>query len=158
MFRIFIAQQFNQSDNAKNWNWPVVFPWICALITFVTAYFFYAGGVFIPIPENIGPNELHRRVLKSKPVCVVLAPCDKIKDELLDVIDQVWWWNLQYSWEKCWYVIHCLKLCRFPTCRKALCCLEMSHGVELMTFSMQLIVQETIMLFPFIVCYSCCHF
>ena len=38
---------------------------------------------------NIGPKELHRRILKSKPVCVLAAPCDQVNSELLDVVDQV---------------------------------------------------------------------
>ncbi|KAL9978441.1 hypothetical protein ACROYT_G015955 [Oculina patagonica] len=48
-----------------------------------------AGGVFVTIATNIGPKELHRRILKSKPVCVVTAPCNEIDTELLDVIDQI---------------------------------------------------------------------
>ena len=38
---------------------------------------------------NIGPKELHRRILRSKPVCVVVAPCDQVNSKLLDVVDQV---------------------------------------------------------------------
>lgn len=41
------------------------------------------------IPDNTGPKELHRRIVKSKPVCVVSANSDQIKEELLDVIDKV---------------------------------------------------------------------
>ncbi|XP_078368735.1 acyl-coenzyme A synthetase ACSM4, mitochondrial-like [Oculina patagonica] len=47
------------------------------------------GGVLLITPVNIGPKELHRRILKSKPVCVVAAPCDQVKSELLDVVDQI---------------------------------------------------------------------
>ena len=41
------------------------------------------------IPDNTGPKELHLRIVKSKPVCVVSANSDQIKEELLDVIDKV---------------------------------------------------------------------
>ena len=41
------------------------------------------------MPTNVGPKELHRRMLKSKPVCVVVAPCDQVNNELLDVVDEV---------------------------------------------------------------------
>ena len=41
------------------------------------------------VVNTIGPKELHRRILRSKPVCVVAAPCDQINSKLLDVIDQV---------------------------------------------------------------------
>lgn len=41
------------------------------------------------IPDNIGPKELHRRIVKSKPVCIVSANSDQIKEELLDVIEKV---------------------------------------------------------------------
>lgn len=47
------------------------------------------GGVFLVIPDNIGPKELHRRILKSKPVCVVTANSDQINKELLDLIDKI---------------------------------------------------------------------
>ncbi|KAL9978448.1 hypothetical protein ACROYT_G015962 [Oculina patagonica] len=47
------------------------------------------GGVFVIMAVNIGPKELHRRILKSKPVCVVAAPCDQVNSELLDVVDQI---------------------------------------------------------------------
>ncbi|XP_078364359.1 acyl-coenzyme A synthetase ACSM4, mitochondrial-like [Oculina patagonica] len=47
------------------------------------------GGVLVPVAEYIGPKELHRRILKAKPVCVVAAPCDRVKDELLDVVDKI---------------------------------------------------------------------
>ncbi|XP_078364170.1 acyl-coenzyme A synthetase ACSM4, mitochondrial-like [Oculina patagonica] len=47
------------------------------------------GGVLIITPVNIGPKELHRRILKSKPVCVVAAPCDQIKSELIDIVNQI---------------------------------------------------------------------
>ena len=50
---------------------------------------FFSGGVFVIVVNTIGPKELHRRILRSKPVCVVAAPCDQIKSELLDVVDQV---------------------------------------------------------------------
>lgn len=46
------------------------------------------GGVFVIVINNIGPKELHRRILRSKPVCVVAAPCDQITSKLLDVVDQ----------------------------------------------------------------------
>ena len=39
--------------------------------------------------NNIGPKELQRRILRSKPVCVVACPCDQVDSELLDVVDQV---------------------------------------------------------------------
>jgi len=39
--------------------------------------------------NNIGPKELHRRILRSKPVCVVAATCDQVNSKLLDVVDQV---------------------------------------------------------------------
>ncbi|XP_078366389.1 acyl-coenzyme A synthetase ACSM3, mitochondrial-like [Oculina patagonica] len=48
------------------------------------------GGVLVIMAVNIGPKELHRRILKLKPVCVVTAPCDQVNSELLDVVDQVW--------------------------------------------------------------------
>ena len=41
------------------------------------------------IADVIGPKELHHRILKSKPVCLVSANSDQINTELLDVIDQV---------------------------------------------------------------------
>ena len=41
------------------------------------------------VVNNIGPKELHRRILRSKPVCVVAASCDQINSKLLDVVDQV---------------------------------------------------------------------
>ena len=41
------------------------------------------------VVNNIGPKELHRRILRSKPVCVVAAPCDQVNSNLLDVVDQV---------------------------------------------------------------------
>lgn len=41
------------------------------------------------VANNIGPKELHRRILGSKPVCVVVAPCDQVNSKLLDVVDQV---------------------------------------------------------------------
>lgn len=41
------------------------------------------------VANNIGPKELHRRILRSKPVCVVAAPCDQVNSTLLDVVDQV---------------------------------------------------------------------
>ncbi|XP_027036792.1 acyl-coenzyme A synthetase ACSM4, mitochondrial-like isoform X1 [Pocillopora damicornis] len=47
------------------------------------------GSVFLIMPTNVGPKELHRRMLKSKPVCVVAAPCDQVNNELLDVVDEV---------------------------------------------------------------------
>lgn len=47
------------------------------------------GGVMVLIADVIGPKELHRRILKSKPVCLVSANSDQINTELLDVIDQV---------------------------------------------------------------------
>ncbi|XP_078368730.1 acyl-coenzyme A synthetase ACSM4, mitochondrial-like isoform X2 [Oculina patagonica] len=47
------------------------------------------GGVFVITPVDIGPKELHRRILRSKPVCVVAAPCDQVNSELLDVVDQI---------------------------------------------------------------------
>ena len=37
----------------------------------------------------IGPKELHRRIVESKPVCVVAASCDQLNNELLDVVDEV---------------------------------------------------------------------
>ena len=49
----------------------------------------FSGGIFLVIPDNIGPKELHRRILKSKPVCVVTANSDQINKELLDLIDKV---------------------------------------------------------------------
>ncbi|KAL9978444.1 hypothetical protein ACROYT_G015958 [Oculina patagonica] len=54
-----------------------------------TAFPFRQGGVLIITPVNIGPKELHRRILKSKPVCVVAAPCDQIKSELIDIVNQI---------------------------------------------------------------------
>lgn len=47
------------------------------------------GGICVITPNNIGPKELERRIVKLKPVCVVAAPCDHINRELLDVVDQV---------------------------------------------------------------------
>jgi len=47
------------------------------------------GGVFVIVANNIGPHELHRRILRSKPVCVVAAPCDQVNSTLLDVVDQI---------------------------------------------------------------------
>ena len=41
------------------------------------------------IPNNIGPKELHRRIVMSKPVCVVSANSDQIREELFDVIEKV---------------------------------------------------------------------
>jgi len=41
------------------------------------------------IPDNIGPKELHRRIVKSKPVCIVSANSDQIREELFDVIEKV---------------------------------------------------------------------
>lgn len=41
------------------------------------------------IPDNIGPKELHRRIVMSKPVCVVSANSDQIREELFDVIEKV---------------------------------------------------------------------
>lgn len=56
---------------------------------FYQAMLFFSGGVFVIVINNIGPKELHRRILRSKPVCVVAAPCDQINSKLLDVVDQV---------------------------------------------------------------------
>ena len=50
---------------------------------------FSTGGVFVIVPIIIGPKELHRRISRSKPVCVVTAPCDQVNSEFLDVVDQV---------------------------------------------------------------------
>lgn len=50
---------------------------------------FFSGGVFVIVAINIGPKELHRRISRSKPVCVVAAPCDQLNSKLLDVVDQV---------------------------------------------------------------------
>lgn len=47
------------------------------------------GAVFMVIPDNIGPKELHRRIVMSKPVCVVSANSDQIREELFDVIEKV---------------------------------------------------------------------
>ena len=50
---------------------------------------FFSGGVFVIMVNNIGPKELHRRILRLKPACVVAAPCDQVNSNLLDVVDQV---------------------------------------------------------------------
>ncbi|KAJ7376464.1 hypothetical protein OS493_034454 [Desmophyllum pertusum] len=47
------------------------------------------GGVFVIMAINIGPKELQRRILRSKPVCVVACSCDQVDNDLLDVVDQV---------------------------------------------------------------------
>lgn len=47
------------------------------------------GGVFVTVPTNVGPKELHRRILKAKPACMVTAPCDEVNSDLLDVVDRV---------------------------------------------------------------------
>ena len=51
--------------------------------------YFFSGGVFVIVVNTIGPKELHRRILRSKPVCVVAALCDQVNSKLLDVVDQV---------------------------------------------------------------------
>jgi len=46
------------------------------------------GATLVPVPANIGPSELYRRILACKPVCFV-AGGGVIENDLLDVIDQV---------------------------------------------------------------------
>jgi len=50
--------------------------------------FFILGGVLVPIPTDIGPKELQRRISACKPSCIV-AGGGAIDKDLLDVIDQV---------------------------------------------------------------------
>lgn len=45
------------------------------------------GGVLVPVPPDIGPQELQRRISACKPSCVV-AGGGAIDEDLLDVIDQ----------------------------------------------------------------------
>ena len=49
----------------------------------------FTGAAFLILPVNVGPNEVHRRILQSKPACVVAASCDMVNNELLNVVDQV---------------------------------------------------------------------
>ena len=49
----------------------------------------FTGAVFVILPVNVGPKEVHRRILQSKPACVVAASCDIVNSELLNVVDQV---------------------------------------------------------------------
>ena len=58
-------------------------------IKLLSSFVSFSGGVFVIMVTNIGPKELHRRILRSKPVCVVVAPCDQVNSKLLDVVDQV---------------------------------------------------------------------
>ena len=51
-------------------------------------YLFILGGVLVPIPIDIGPKELQRRISACKPSCVV-AGGGAVDEDLLDVIDQV---------------------------------------------------------------------
>ncbi|KAJ7376471.1 hypothetical protein OS493_034461 [Desmophyllum pertusum] len=56
---------------------------------FENRYYVVTGGVIAALPVDIGPKELHWRILRTKPVCVVAASCDQIKSELFDVVDQI---------------------------------------------------------------------
>ncbi|XP_078360117.1 acyl-coenzyme A synthetase ACSM4, mitochondrial-like [Oculina patagonica] len=47
------------------------------------------GGVLIVTPNNLGPVTFQQRILMAKPVCIVMAPCDQIPSEYVDVINQV---------------------------------------------------------------------
>jgi len=60
---------------------------------------FISGGVFVPVPPDIGPQELQRRISACKPSCVV-AGGGAIDEDLLDVIDQVNFLSLLRTYEK----------------------------------------------------------
>ena len=74
----------------------VVLPlFIRGLLFNLLLYLFYSfhlsvpsGAILVPVPANIGPSELYRRILASKPACFV-AGGGVIENDLLDVIDQV---------------------------------------------------------------------
>ena len=68
-------------------NWHVIF--LCSGQKQLTTSLFFTGGVFVTVPNNVSPKELHRRILRANPVCMVTAPYDEVISELLDVVDQV---------------------------------------------------------------------
>lgn len=78
---------------------------------------FFSGGVFVIVAINIGPKELHRRISRSKPVCVVAAPCDQLNSKLLDVVDQV-----RYKHNRTFLTPSRVPLLRFVVCRVPSCC------------------------------------